>query len=211
MGTSMWKVSAPPAKKSITVALYGWRVCSGSGTDDIFQTVVNEVVQPMLKGETPSGEKLMDKFDPEVGGIPLSDALELLEQLAKGNYRKLIDHIDEQAGLGDMASELDCGGGVKFAINCDHLEITDGGNCVKTKVYGNDHDCIITVNADFALDVKSWAVENHGSCAYDYVQLPNGSKYCTNSPNGQRVTKGQTLKWHTDYSVTEDGWKICAK
>jgi len=99
----------------------------------------------------------------------------------------------------------------KFDIgSCDHLEVTENGNCVATKVYGNNHDCEITVIGDFTLDVQEWDVEANGTCRYDYLKLPNGDKFCTDSPQGLAVSNGEKLEWHTDQSVTKDGWKICA-
>jgi len=102
-------------------------------------------------------------------------------------------------------------GDAKFDIgSCDHLEVTNGGNCVATKSYGNNHDCEIMVLGDFVLDVRDWEVENHSTCNYDYLKLPNGDKFCTNSPQGQSVANGEKMEWHTDYSVTREGWEICA-
>ena len=96
--------------------------------------------------------------------------------------------------------------------------------------YSNNQDCVIKQNVPFPLDVRSWDVESHGSCSqlpsstdkplkYDFLKV-DGVKYCgrprrsaqgTSGPDGVTPTAGSELIWHTDFSVTGAGFKICAR
>ena len=66
--------------------------------------------------------------------------------------------------------------------------------------------------------VRSFDVEeNHRfGCAYDFIKHDflkvDGVKYCGHGqgPHGVTPTAGSELIWHTDYSVTGAGIKICA-
>jgi len=71
-----------------------------SGVPDIYKTVVKQVAT-----------KHLQKFESaDVGGMPLKDALEILEDLSNGNYKELVDDLLDNAGLSDMLQGLDCGG-----------------------------------------------------------------------------------------------------
>ena len=76
--------------------------------------------------------------------------------------------------------------------------------------YANNQDCVIKQNVPFKLDVRSFDVEYHSGCAYDFLKV-NSEVYCgTQGPHGVTPAAGSELIWHTDISVTRAGFKICA-
>ena len=71
----------------------------------------------------------------------------------------------------------------------------------------------------FPFNVYSFDVEDpvFGYCWYDYLEV-DGVRYCgKNGPGGGSeftgsniwIKEGSELIWHTDYSVTRAGFKIC--
>ena len=77
--------------------------------------------------------------------------------------------------------------------------------------YSNFQDCVIKQTVPFTLNVRSFDVEDHGSCSYDFLKV-NGAAYCGSIPGPHGVTPaaGSELVWHTDWGVTLAGFKICA-
>jgi hypothetical protein len=86
--------------------------------------------------------------------------------------------------------------------------------------YGNNEFCEIVYLGD-SLIVRddadeAWGVEYHSTCHYDFLQV-GGNKYCGHR-NGARafpsagvqVTGQTTFTWSSDYSVTDEGFKLCA-
>ena len=93
-----------------------------------------------------------------------------------------------------------------------------------------NNDCVIKQNFPFRLDVHSFDVEGaswdhhegYETCSYDFLTVKgftgfNGAfsstpvKYCgTEGPQGVVPARWSELVWHTDYSVTLAGFKICA-
>ena len=76
--------------------------------------------------------------------------------------------------------------------------------------YSDNQDCVIKQSVPFPLVVHSFDVEDHWSCSYDFLKI-NGEVYCgTKVPySGVTPAAGSELVWHTDYSVTLAGFKIC--
>ena len=79
-----------------------------------------------------------------------------------------------------------------------------------TGVHGDNENCRIEVlTAGVLSAVGGFDVEPHPSCAYDFIQI-GSEKYCGDvRPNNIAVTAGTTIAWHSDHSVTNDGWEIC--
>ena len=91
--------------------------------------------------------------------------------------------------------------------------------------YSDNQDCVIKQNVQFQLDVRSFDVEDHYSCGFDFLKV-NGVKYCgsgvTRAPQGATPDAGSELVWHTSNSWsisrwhtayqwrTGAGFKICA-
>ena len=93
--------------------------------------------------------------------------------------------------------------------------------------YSNNQDCVIKQNVHFPFNVHSFDVEGPvpydwwpsalTHCWYDYLEV-DGVRYCgKNGPGGGSeftgsniwIKEGSELIWHTDYSVTRAGFKIC--
>ena len=93
--------------------------------------------------------------------------------------------------------------------------------------YNNNQDCVIKQNVHFPFNVHSFDVEGPvpydwwpsalTHCWYDYLEV-DGVRYCgKNGPGGGSeftgsniwIKEGSELIWHTDYSVTRAGFKIC--
>ena len=79
--------------------------------------------------------------------------------------------------------------------------------------YSDNQDCVIKQSAPFPLDVPSFDVEHlpsfYNPCLWDFLKV-NGVKYCaTEGPQGVTPAAGSELVWHTDYSETKAGFKIC--
>ena len=87
--------------------------------------------------------------------------------------------------------------------------------------YSDNQDCFIFQNTQFRsepfpLDVRSFDVEASqvrsfdSRCAYDFLEV-NGVKYCgKEGPQGVTPAARSRLVWHTDWSVSRAGFKICA-
>ena len=76
--------------------------------------------------------------------------------------------------------------------------------------YSDNQDCVIKQNVPFPLVVRSFDVEPESRCAYDFLKV-NSEVYCgTQGPHGVTPAAGSELIWHTDFSVTGAGFKICA-
>tara|TARA_B100000795_G_scaffold206087_1_gene159610 strand:+ start:137 stop:532 length:396 start_codon:yes stop_codon:yes gene_type:complete len=76
--------------------------------------------------------------------------------------------------------------------------------------YSDKQDCVIKQNTPFQLDVRSFDVEYHYLCGWDFLKV-NGVNYCGNDqgPHGVTPAAGSELVWRTDWSVTRAGFKIC--
>ena len=80
--------------------------------------------------------------------------------------------------------------------------------------YGNSQNCELTFTCSNHAMVSvvtdgRFDLENHNTCAYDYLQYDNGAKYCgTNGPN--RYTHQETTKinFHSDGSTVGYGFRI---
>eukprot|EP00964_Phaeocystis_antarctica_P109234 scaffold73728_cov57-Phaeocystis_antarctica.AAC.1 len=78
----------------------------------------------------------------------------------------------------------------------------------KRSAYGNNKECTIAYPPAVPISVTSFAVEADASCQYDYLTV-NGARYCGTEGPASVVPDGSPIKWHTDESETEAGWKIC--
>jgi len=75
--------------------------------------------------------------------------------------------------------------------------------------YSDNQDCVIKQTVPFQLDVRSFDVENHETCLYDFLEV-DGQRYCgTKGPQGRTPAAGSELVWHTDDSRTRPGFMIC--
>jgi hypothetical protein len=84
--------------------------------------------------------------------------------------------------------------------------------------YGADEDCSFTLETDGATLVRmEWGMEDDSNCAYDYLQLDGGTKYCGTAsyarafPALMAVSRATTFAFHSDDSEFGVGFKICAQ
>eukprot|EP00492_Amphilonche_elongata_P004309 TRINITY_DN46_c0_g1_i9.p1 TRINITY_DN46_c0_g1~~TRINITY_DN46_c0_g1_i9.p1 ORF type:complete len:518 (+),score=95.37 TRINITY_DN46_c0_g1_i9:86-1639(+) len=101
----------------------------------------------------------------------------------------------------------------------EYFEITDGilfceideDGCITdgNGVYGNNEECVITVKRDGKLDVLEFDVEYEVDCDFDAF-IVDGLSYCgSDSPDGVIVEAGQEMRWKSDISARQEGFKIC--
>ena len=85
--------------------------------------------------------------------------------------------------------------------------VTDGFGA-----YGNHEDCKIQANVDLKASAASFHLENGGTCAYDYIEI-HGERYCGSAapPSNVAMAREDIMTWHTDVSVTRDGFVICGE
>ena len=80
--------------------------------------------------------------------------------------------------------------------------------------YSDKQDCVIKQNTPFQLDVRSFDVEYHYLCGWDFLKV-NGVNYCGNDqgPHGVTPAADSELVWHiTGARVVhgpQTGFKIC--
>jgi len=81
------------------------------------------------------------------------------------------------------------------------------GNCIQSSNhpgnYGNNQACDIDAT-QVTITVDAFDTES----GYDYLTMPDGSRYSGSSgpPSG---TYSGTIAWASDYSVVRSGWKLC--
>ena len=97
--------------------------------------------------------------------------------------------------------------------------LTQGGRCIKDRIgnYGNSERCTFSARRAFTLEVPEFSVEQHSSCAYDWLDI-GGIRYCGYSASHTKylrdgavsVVPGDVVSWKTDGSVVRSGFTICA-
>ncbi|CAH1779426.1 unnamed protein product [Owenia fusiformis] len=125
------------------------------------------------------------------------------------------------------------GGYCGETIRDDCLWITSGLNVFGLSNYGNNVDCIITLDASinagnrYMLRVEKWVVQSSTNCSSDYLEIYdwyyNSSvptqnaqhlvgRYCGISPNLTGIPTGRAVsfKFHTDGSQVFSGFKLIA-
>lgn len=78
-------------------------------------------------------------------------------------------------------------------------------NCLKTVPYGNSQSCRFKIHG--YLNVKSFDVESHETCAYDSLTV-NNVKYCGQTGPNNIFVDG-IVDWSTDQNTVGDGFEIC--
>jgi len=101
------------------------------------------------------------------------------------------------------------GGGDGAVFSVSGSGCTVSGACVSSKNYpshyGNRQSCTLTMTQNVRLSVQSpFEIER----SYDYLYV-NGAAKWTAGDIPSTLSRGSTIAWSTDYSVTKDGWKIC--
>jgi hypothetical protein len=101
------------------------------------------------------------------------------------------------------------------------LSTDDAGNpCVQDTGgdYGANEDCSFTLETGGATLVRmEWGLEGGETCAYDYLQVAGGTKYCgaTSSakalPASMAVSGATAFAFHSDDTASGAGFKICAQ
>jgi len=104
----------------------------------------------------------------------------------------------------------------------DDCEITNDGACFQSKNYPRDYAnhgaCTINILKSVTLEVVEFEVEGHATCDYDDLTV-NDNKYCGTPtdntdkrlPTETKVTADQEIKWKSDGTTREIGFKICAQ
>jgi len=96
---------------------------------------------------------------------------------------------------------------------CENVVFSADNTCIETSSYENEDYCLIELNSGARIVVEEFDVEDDYECSYDFLQMPNGKKYCGDISNWEQeeTVPGGFIYWSTDYSETAMGWKICAE
>ena len=75
---------------------------------------------------------------------------------------------------------------------------------------GHNERCSITVaDAGHISAVGTFAVESHGNCIYDYLEI-GGTRYCgSTGPTEVLLQADAVINWVSDHSEGAAGWTIC--
>jgi hypothetical protein len=82
--------------------------------------------------------------------------------------------------------------------------------------YEANQDCTFTFTGSAELTRDEWGFESVGDCAYDYLQLNGGTKYCggaagsTAFPATLVVSGTTSFSFHSDSDTHGTGFRICA-
>merc|ERR1719199_2443434 len=86
------------------------------------------------------------------------------------------------------------------------MHVSSDGTCITEGpgAYGNSETCTFTLNVHAEVASTEWAVENY----FDHITVDgttNSASFATNT-----FAAGTDFSWHTDGSVTMEGWTLCA-
>jgi hypothetical protein len=92
------------------------------------------------------------------------------------------------------------------------------GNCIRDSIegdYASSQVCEFEYVGNAEITRKSWGLEPHASCSYDWLTM-GGAKYCgtatsnTAFPSSTTVSGTTNFKFQTDGSVQSSGFELCA-
>ena len=123
---------------------------------------------------------------------------------------------------GGMGTGGNTGGGGTDPMNCacntgggssmwsilsgsQYCSLYNGGSCVGNEPYHNNERCNITALQPLYATAHRFDTESF----FDYLSIGRTRYSGSMGPTNVRMRANDNMTWHTDGSVTDDGWYIC--